>query len=478
MRVTGLLALLVACLSAVAAMTSACRSAQPGARVAETGGSASHGEVDQVSTSSPICGVNNDVSPLVPADYTTFVPPPRGGSYVDAFTKCTVVRLTDSARDGAAAHHYYSTISPVNASDNYVMIDDEDWNWSVVDASGRTVVSGHSMPQPDGHIVWDAKDGNVFYYANGASIIKGTIQKNRIVHSTLYKFSEYGDITFMDAWDVSEDGDHLIVVGSNSAKTMDVFTFSISKLSKGGVYTTHCAAANPLGNQPGCLHKVQFDGANDILITFNDNGLSGETGAVIWNGQTVSRLQNSTTHFGAGLDASGHDVVILDRYSDGRDACPRGGGADLMRINPISSITCLFDKDWAAPHVSYGGGPQQPWAAISFFDNRTPGPEYFNSSKHFSAPTCTQTKDTTSGACWYPYESEVVLVRIDAENDPSKIYRMAQTRTRACEGYWGQPHASISRDGKVVVFDSNMAFAQKGCGGINNCSDVFLVHVR
>jgi len=149
-----------------------------------------------------------------------------------------------------------------------------------------------------------------------------------------------------------------------------------------------------------------------------------------------------------------------------------------MRVNPISSITCLFDKDWAAPHVSYGGGPQQPWAAISFFDNRTPGPEYFNNSRKFSAPTCTQTKDTTSGACWYPYESEVVLVRIDAENDLTKIYRIAQTRTRASEGYWGQPHASISRDGRAIVFDSNMAFVQKGCGAVTNCSDVFFVRVR
>ncbi len=481
MLLPGLLAWLIALMGAVngpGTPTNATRSAIPASSQAPLRPMAADA-LQGGPAGDPVCGVNNDAGPHVPADYTTFVPPPRGGSYVDALTKCTIVRLTDSARNGAAQHHYYSTISPINASDTYVMIDDEGWNWSVVETSGRTVIATKDMPSPDGHIVWDAKDGNVFYYASGSSIMKGAIHGNRVAHSTLYKFHEYADITFMDAWDVSEDGDHLIVVGANSAKSMDVFTFSIGKLSKGGVYTTRCAPpSGSLGNQPGCLHKVQFDGENNILITFNDNGSSGETGAVIWNGQTVSRLQNSTTHFGAGLDANGRDVAILDRYSDGRDACPRGGGADLMRINPISSISCLLDKNWAAPHIGYGGGPQQPWAVLSFFDNRNPGPEFFDNSKHFAPPTCTQSNNTTSGACWFPYESEVVLVRIDAENDLAKTYRIAQTRSRSCESYWAQPHASISRDGKSVVFDSNMAFAQKGCGGITNCSDVFFVRVR
>ena len=57
---------------------------------------------------------------------------------------------------------------------------------------------------------------------------------------------------------------------------------------------------------------------------------------------------------------------------------------------------------------------------------------------------------------------------------------MAQARSRSAEGYWATPRAAISRDGKYIVFDSNMAYPN-GCSGKvhvkNECMDVYLIRV-
>jgi hypothetical protein len=125
----------------------------------------------------------------------------------------------------------------------------------------------------------------------------------------------------------------------------------------------------------------------------------------------------------------------------------------------------LLDKQpsW---HVGYRGSASQPWAAVSFFDGRKPSPEFFNRNPNFEAP---------SSSDWELYEGEIVLARIDG----GAVYRLAYARSRSAEGYWAQPRAANSRDGKYVIFDSNMAYADEGCPtGIENCTDVYLIKVR
>jgi hypothetical protein len=137
----------------------------------------------------------------------------------------------------------------------------------------------------------------------------------------------------------------------------------------------------------------------------------------------------------------------------------------VRQQNDVSSASCLLDKQpsW---HVSYRGSASQPWAAISFFDDRKPGPELFNKSPGFEAP---------SSRNWGLYEDEILLAHVDG----SAIYRIAHARSRSAESYWAQPHAAISRDGKYIIFDSNMAYAQTGCPSeIVDCSDVYLIRVR
>jgi hypothetical protein len=69
-----------------------------------------------------------------------------------------------------------------------------------------------------------------------------------------------------------------------------------------------------------------------------------------------------------------------------------------------------------------------------------------------------------STANWSTYTNEIVLVRIDANNDPTKVYRLGLTHSREHQGFWAEPRAARSFDRKYVIFDSNAAWGQQVAG--------------
>jgi hypothetical protein len=79
-------------------------------------------------------------------------------------------------------------------------------------------------------------------------------------------------------------------------------------------------------------------------------------------------------------------------------------------------------------------------------------------------------------------------VNINANNNSSQLYRLARAYSRSDENYDAQPQAAISRDGKYLIFNSNMAHSA-GCpgtalqpggpeGGQTSCSDVYLIKIQ
>jgi hypothetical protein len=428
------------------------------------------------------CGRPNDGKTYLPPDWTTFTPPAIGQSYVDPLFGCSIERLTDSSReetlpDGThpSLDIYYSTFSPINATDSMLIIGSNDGETRIKDVGGKLVVSAAKMPQMNnGHPVWDARDGKIFYFTYENGLYKGTVAANSVKNTLLYTFKEYRGIVSPDAADLSQDGDHIALVGQNSNNTMDVFVWSLSRQAKTSIYTTSCTV-NQWGvtqtPQPGCVHKLLLTPDNLLAIDFSDDGSGVEQGLRLWNGSKLAHLQDRTNHIDTGYDLNGNAILIdVGRESTlagEKNPCPSNWGLDVRQIYHMQSAKCLLDgqPSW---HVSYRGSAAQPWAALSFFDERKDGPELFNNSAGFHSP---------SSSNWHPYEGEIILARIDG----GAIYRLAQTRSRSAENYWAQPHAAISRDGKYVVFDSNMAYPN-GCPAkmhvADECIDVYLIKVR
>jgi hypothetical protein len=432
-------------------------------------------------TQAPLCGKPNDGKIYLPPDWNSFVPPPKGGSYLDPVFGCPVKRLTDSSvgetlTDGTrlSFSHAYSTLSPINANDTMVLIDSDNGALRVIDTNGNVVVPSNKMPaMNNGHAVWNGSDGNSFYYTLGKILYKGTISKSSIKSTALHTFKEYAGIVSPDHADLSQDGDHIALVGQNGNDTMDVFVWSLAKQTKSSVYTTACKV-NEWGvtqsPQPGCIHKVLLTANNLLLIAFAKDGTDPEQGARLWDGSRLVHLQDYTNHVDTGYDLKGNAIFIgVGRESSLmglRNPCPSGWGLDVRQLNDVSSAVCLLDKQppW---HVSYRGGASQPWAAISYFDDRRRGPELFNNNKEFQTPSPNN---------WQLFEDEIILARIDG----GSIYRLAHARSRSAVGYWAQPHAAISRDGRYVVFTSNMAYPN-GCPAKMHgdvCSDVYLIKVH
>lgn len=403
-----------------------------------------------------------------------------GQSYVDPAFGCSVKRLTDSGSEETAwdgKHvgfmNYYSTLTALNANDTMLFVVSSDGNWRIKNVNGGVVIPTAKMPGFSGHPVWDASDGNVFYYASGNSLYKASLTEQSIKSAIVHSFSEYKGIVSPDAADLSQDGDHIALVGQNAEGTMDIFVWSLSGRTKTSTYTTTCtinADINGAG-QPGCVHKLQLTPDNLLTIQFAGDGSDVEQGVRLWNGSTLIHVQDRTNHYDTGYDLNTRSVFVASNNSASlhglSNPCPSGWGLDVRELGNLSSAECLLDHQpyW---HVSYRGGPSQPWLALSFFEDRKSGPELFPNKVQYQEPTTTN---------WKLYEDEIMLVKIDG----SAVYRLAHARSRSGEDYWAQPHAAISRDGKYVVFTSNMAFPH-GCPNnmhvATECSDVYLIKVR
>ena len=400
-----------------------------------------------------LCGSSDDGLAHVPPRFNDFIPPPKGASYADPQYGCAVFRLTDSKEEfKLAVHHQYSTISAVNADDTLVMLLTEWGQGAVVDIAGNIVVAPRDFPGINaGNVPWASKPAHAFYYTNGNTLYRGTISGHTVKSTVLQTLAAYPTVMIPDQEDLSEDGDHLWIVGGNQAF----------------LYTISAGAAGPnvdVGEKDaGCSwHKIQITPSNRMLITWSCNGAANGHGQEIYNtnGNLFWHMFDNSVHTDVGRDLRGSEIAVVGRIPDTyKDACPSRGGVDVIRLDPPHAVSCLVDVNWASTHISYRDSPQG-WVAISLFDQ--------GSCPHYSCFAQDLPADWQSA--WRHFYEEVVLVKIDG----SVVLRLAHHRSRSAEYYWAQSRAAISRDGRYVVFDSNMGENM----GLNNYTDVYMIKVR
>jgi len=92
----------------------------------------------------------------------------------------------------------------------------------------------------------------------------------------------------------------------------------------------------------------------------------------------------------------------------------------------------------------------------------------WGNSEHIScrgpAGVCVVTAGTLADNGWNPFEGEIFIQRTDGS-----VLRIAHHRSSSC-GYWVQPRATISRDGRYVAFASDWAIhtGRESCTGGND----------
>src|SRR5205807_7483701 len=126
----------------------------------------------------------------------------------------------------------------------------------------------------------------------------GIVRRNSVQTAAVHTFKEYRGIVSPDAADLSQDGDHIALVGQNADNTMDVFVWSLNKHAKTSTYTTVCTTKWEVTDvpQPGCVHKLQLSADNLLLMQFAENGSDSEQGLRLWTGASscVCRMARIT----------------------------------------------------------------------------------------------------------------------------------------------------------------------------------------
>jgi hypothetical protein len=429
--------------------------ALPGCSGCSRGSQAQINTIRRAAPPGGFCGSSDDGLAHVPPRFNDFTPPAKGESYADPQYGCAIVRLTDAkSQFKLAVHHQYSTISAVNKDDTRVMLLTDWGQGAIVDMNGNLIVAPSDFPTTNaGNVPWAGNSSEAFYYTNGNTLYRGTISGHTVKSTALHAFAAYPSVMIPDEEDLSEDEDHLWIVGGNQA-----FLYTISSGAAGPVVDVGAKDA-------GCSwHKIQITPSNRMLITWSCNGAANGYGQEIYNtdGTLYWHMFNNSVHTDVGRDLGRNEVAIVGRIPDTyKDACPRRGGADVIRLDPPHAISCLVDLNWASSHISYRDS-SQGWVAISLFDQ--------GSCPHYS---CFAPQDLASDwqSAWRHFYEEVILVKVDG----SAVLRLAHHRSRSAEYYWAQSRAAISRDGRYVVFDSNMGLEGTG---LKNYTDVYAIKVR
>jgi hypothetical protein len=381
-----------------------------------------------------------------------------------------------------AAHHEYGTITPINADDTHVMILLENGSSEIVDASGGVVVPGANMPGTNtGNLPWDISIPSRFYYTSGAAIRRGDIaglpgcastHNCTVTSTTLHDFTgTYSTVLIPDQEDISDDGDHLWLVGDTSA-----FLYTISSNTVGppmNVGTKDSATG---------WHKIQIMPSNRMLITWSPNGHGSGAGQEVYNTDTTLNwhMFDNTLHTDCGRDLNSNEVCVVARIPDtgggitGAGACPTWTGTQDGGIDAINMSThgaqCLVDVNWADTEISFrDGNAGAGWVFITFFNS--------GSCSTYSCfdTTSPSRLDPAWAAHWVHFAEEGIMVRIDNNNSQTNSYRLFHTRSRSSENYWAIPRGAISRDGRYVVFDSNFDISSTG---LTDYTDVYLSKTR
>ncbi len=385
-----------------------------------------------------ICGMLDDGQVHIAPDYTTFTPPAKGQSYIDPAYGCSVTRLSNGAAEsGGRVVQSYATFFQVNADNSQFLIWAQPGDFYTVDINGNTIVPqgsfefGSDLDEPR----WHRTDPNVIYYTSGNQMKKATISGASVSHSVVRTFSQFGDISFTGAeGDLSDDGDHMLIIGGGS--TVGVYTISTDTLgptgSVSGIDNCHLTPSNRVS----CNHSG--------VIDLYDQSMNFVRQVLPFNG-----------HSDVGMDVNGDEVIVIFAGNDSASSCPGGNGFEKVRLDD-SAKTCVVALPWwgDSSHVAFS---LNGWVVMSWTD--------------YGGGTAGYPLSPSWQSLWQPYMNEIVVAKLDG----TVVQRLVHHRSRAAGEYWKLPKATISMDGRYVIFSSDMGQGDLAGG---DYADVYVIAVQ
>jgi hypothetical protein len=379
----------------------------------------------------------------IPANYATFQPPARGGSYTDAIFGTAIKRISDAmntidaGRGGAvqSISQEYSSMSPFNMDNTRLLLQHFSY-FAVYDGSGNFLkdlyqygISASTEPR------WSRTDPNEFYYISGNTLKRFNIGTN--ASTVVHAFTEYSRISGMGESDICFDGKHFVLAGNSRY----VFVYDIAADAKGPVFDV---------GSSGLFDQLYITPDDNVIIGWYARGSNRQNGIELYdkNMNFQRQLAHAIGHMDVTRDTTGEEVALWANGADANLQVRCDAGITKIRLSDARQ-TCVWTGDWSlAAHVS--ASDNSGWF---FVDTYNP-------------------KDVTPPTGWVPYTNELLQIKMDG----TEVRRLAHHRSRPLNSYTYQPKASVSRDGSKLVYTSNYGL-QKQMGYPTEYTDTYLIEI-
>lgn len=382
-----------------------------------------------------------------PPAFDTFVPPEAGGVYVDPTFDTVVRRLTDARGTPNRGDvgtlplitHEYATMSPFNADNSRLLLVHLSY-FALYDGQGRYLRSLPFSVNASSEPRWSRTEPNHFYYNSGNQLRRFDISRDS--SAAIVTFSEYSNISGLGESEISFDGDHRVLVGDGR----DIFVYSMSSRSKGPVLRTDVGSL---------IDNVFITPDNNVLITWYSQGKGRRSGIEMYDSQMrfIKQVTTVQGHMDVARDRNGEEVLLWTNSADPDAPEDCNNAVVKIRLSDLNN-QCLLSLDWgmavhiSAPHTG-------DWFVVSTYTHK-------NQPMALSAPPEP-----------LKYRDEILRIRLDG----SEVQRLAHHRSRSFDAYSYQPKASVSRDGRFIIFTSNKGLQARGTFP-DNYTDVYLIDVH
>ncbi|OGO20696.1 MAG: hypothetical protein A2Z14_05705 [Chloroflexi bacterium RBG_16_48_8] len=390
---------------------------------------------------------------LLPPEYSTFTPPPIGGSYCDETFGTEVKHLTDSSK----AQMTNSEISYFNIDNSYFLAVDDNITYLMDGLTGEKIKPLSGQGVRPWWMRWPRAD---YYTSGGAKMQFDPVQHfykydgnevrlydlNTMDYIVLHKFNEYTEIGPAGGeGDLSNDGRYWVLHGVKADGGLTLFVYDLLEDLKGAESPFNVGMIG--GNGPGVDYATISPSGMYVVIAWDagsEDPFEGRYGVEVYQRATwefVRRVHPSRIHYELGYDAFGYETFF---------ATAGNSSTDLASFN----VPDLALGDVVAVRLDDGVGtklldvPRWVYQTSSF-------PIVQNGYVFFAF----EVKSEVPEQDWAPYWGEIVAVPTDGSGKAIRLvrHRTRQTGDLSHKAY--QPDFITSSTGEIIVYQSTYGIA-------------------
>jgi hypothetical protein len=388
---------------------------------------------------------------------------PVGVAFTDPVFGTTLRRVSDTSARGGFETQVYSQLQAFSSDNQYLLLTGSN-GYIVRRVSDLSVVSG--LDTSDWNAPrWHPTQPNVIIHFDTNADTDVAAQFTNVdtgVTTDAFTFpAQYQFVRTNQSFDeVSDDGRWLAGMLTRNDGASVIFALDVANRALGAVLPVGDLFAGPCAPDPvwGAI-EPDWIGVSPLgrylVVQWARDGTARCSGLETFHIQTgafVGRVYDGHQHGDLGVQPDGNTEFFMTFELSGPPP-DNGRPAIGMRLLPgtttASDPTFLRVLDWGnGDHISCRG----------------------------PNGVCLVTAGTLADNGWNPFEGEVFIQRTDGG-----VLRLAHHRSSRC-GYWVQPRATISRDGRYVVFASDWGqpTGADSCGNGNDlgAGDPYLIDLE